>query len=370
MTGRPFNRVFRLLIVLNLILAGIANTSVTVFAQAGPGPLRVVRTSAENRFPDGVFVSLEAESSAGNIASVHLLTRFSGDEKAQMTAFKFKPGPHVSVSTEELIPWEPGAALEYYWEIKDTAGNILRTEPAVVNYDDLRFQWQHIGNDGLTFYWHRGSKPWAQEIYKYLEQTMRTVERDLQVTLRAPVRVWAYDSLEDFRSAHEHVEEWAIGTATPEAGVIRVYLPTSADPFAARMMMAHEIAHFYFYEKTDNPAVSVPTWLNEGVAVYYEPRSHAWEDRLVRTAVRNKKLPALATLRGSFPADSDGADLAYATSYAVVKYIVKTYGTRGLAKLLSTYKEAPSGVRIFPRAFGISLEQFEQAWRKSLGAGK
>ena len=45
------------------------------------------------------------------------------------------------------------------------------------------------------------------------------------------------------------------------------------------------------------------------------------------------------TLSSSFPADSQAANLAYGQSGAVVHFILDTYGTEAMAKLLEIFAE-------------------------------
>ncbi len=44
----------------------------------------------------------------------------------------------------------PGTEVEYYYEIRDSLGNMLQTDPTVVVYEDTRFDWEEIKIGPLT----------------------------------------------------------------------------------------------------------------------------------------------------------------------------------------------------------------------------
>ena len=59
-----------------------------------------------------------------------------------------------SIPVREATYIAPGADVEYYFEIRDADGNILRTETAVVEYLDQRFDWKRVGIGPLQLLYH------------------------------------------------------------------------------------------------------------------------------------------------------------------------------------------------------------------------
>ncbi|NQS92032.1 MAG: hypothetical protein HQ574_06440, partial [Chloroflexi bacterium] len=131
----------------------------------------------------------------------------------------------------------------------------------------------------------------------------------------------------------------------------------------------HEISHLYFNQVTHNPGVSVPVWLNEGVAQYNEFITHEWEESQVDAAAREGRIIPLSSLANGFGAfDEDRVRLSYYEALSAVTFLVETYGNQGLDDLLTAYKDGKTTDEAFSSALGISSEEFEYSWAESVGA--
>jgi hypothetical protein len=86
-------------------------------------------------------------------------------------------------------------------------------------------------------------------------------------------------------------------------------------------IVTHEFVHAVIESVAPR---GVPTWLNEGLATYFEPVDHTW--LLQRLRMASSVIP-LSTLEESF-AQFDGADalLAYAESWVAARVLVERLG--------------------------------------------
>ena len=115
--------------------------------------------------------------------------------------------------------------------------------------------------------------------------------------------------------------------------------------------------------------MSVPVWLNEGVAQYNEFITHEWEMDQVEAAAADRSLVTLTALEDGFGSyDVDRIYLSYAEAYSAAAFLVRTYGNVGLSTLLAAYKDGEPTDEAFQTALGISAEQFEMDWAESVGA--
>src|SRR5207253_9452121 len=85
---------------------------------------------------------------------------------------------------------------------------------------------------------------------------------------------------------------------------------------------AHELTHVLVGHLTFSCLGSVPTWLNEGIAVYGEGGLDAPSQRQLQTAIVSDKLLSVRALSGTFSAHPAKADLSYSESYSLVNFLV------------------------------------------------
>ena len=130
-----------------LALAGlllVALISASSLSAAG-GDIEVVSTGEEVDFPGTVDLSVTAEGDA-DIVEVRIFYRTVGNRVWAYAYPEFTPANRVTANlnlTGEVSTYlPPGTEVEYYYEITDAQGNVLRTEPTVVEYEDTRFDWE------------------------------------------------------------------------------------------------------------------------------------------------------------------------------------------------------------------------------------
>ena len=128
-------------------------------------------------------------------------------------------------------------------------------------------------------------------------------------------------------------------------------------------VIPHEISHLYFAQVIGEEQISIPRWLNEGLAGYSEFNDHSSDWRYVRQAIQQDELIALNELRETFPEGDEKVSLSYAESTTTIIYIVETYGQEGLNKLFSAYQAGENSDAAFMQAFGRNLDDFEKDWQ-------
>ena len=122
--------------------------------------------------------------------------------------------------------------------------------------------------------------------------------------------------------------------------------------------------------------MSLPAWLNEGIAEWFEARAlgkrdlSSFEREALARVASDGGLFALFELSApSFAGfDPNAAALAYLESYAFIAHLVDTYGERKLVRFWSALLKSRSLERASRSAFGRDFEDLEQKFRKALGA--
>lgn len=132
-----------------------------------------------------------------------------------------------------------------------------------------------------------------------------------------------------------------------------------------RRLLLHEYTHAVIRAITPR---RVPTWLNEGLAQYFEGRevgSHQKE--MLRQLAQAGKIPALAELEGSFLGlNGPQASYAYLLSMSAVRHMVDRYGMYRVKMVLEELSAGSESSRAINNALMISLHEFELGWKRSL----
>lgn len=338
-------------------------------AQAQSGLRVVALRTPEYTFGGPVTFAILAAGDA-DITDVTLLLRTPDEPRTFVGKARFTKGQRV----EAVYVLEPGrrglgafSPVEYWWELRDAAGNLLETEPQTFTYSDNRFTWQTLSEGGLTVAWYAGERAFARQALDIAAEGLTRANRVIQAPLPDAVTVYLYASASDAQLAvAEGNRLWADARANPLFGIVIVSLPPDAVDTPTQMARAipHELTHILIAQKTGERFGFVPNWLQEGLAVMHEASPDAAAAAALADASAQDRLIPLATLCGPFSHDAAAAQLAYAQSESVTRYIQDRFGARALEALLTAYADGlacESGVQ---QALGLSLETLEADWRR------
>ena len=148
-------------------------------ASAAGGDIEVIDTAEAVDFPGNVDLSVTAEGDAG-IVEVRLFYRTVGSRIWGYAYPKFVPDNRVTASlnlTGEVSAYLPPCTeIEYYYEITDALGNILRTEPTVLEYEDTRFDWEEVKVGPLTLRYYDQSDLRVRGVVRNLESDLARLQ--------------------------------------------------------------------------------------------------------------------------------------------------------------------------------------------------
>ncbi|MBU0494428.1 MAG: hypothetical protein KKA73_21855 [Chloroflexi bacterium] len=359
--------------MLAVVLVGTVLGVVSGSARAD-NPITVSGSTTASEFPQALVFRLSATDSAADITKIELRFKQRGDASTEIAKPEFVPGRQVEATyrwktDKTQVP--PGAAVEFYWIVSDAAGNTLTTETQTVFYDDLRFPWKQRRNDDIAFYWYKGSDDFGDYVFNVATSALGRISTDIGAQVEYPIRIYAYANQDDFRSAFPSLggtRLWIGGQAFPDLAITVQILPDAGDDTDwIHDVIPHEISHLVFYQATHHPPADPPRWLDEGLAQYNEESDQWYAIALVEDAAENGTLFSLKVLSGSFFNDPDKTRLAYAESYHAVGYIFDTYGREGMARLIAAFGAGKTRDAAFQEALGLSLDDFDQQWQRSLG---
>ena len=357
--------------VLRLVLFLLVAALSWPAAAYGDAPIEAKVTNVENKFPEELVFTAEATSSAADVRSVELRLVVGSGPTERYGSVGFSPGKQVKgqytlkTGGNNYVP--AGTDITYWLVVEDAAGNKFQTDKSLYWYGDTRFQWRKLQEGPVTVFYYGGAESSAKLVMEAAQDTRRKVGGMLGTEAR-PFKVMLYNTVPDI-----------IGAQQPEASEVRrqeliragiaysgpdLVQVLGIGSLGATDTARHEIAHLFVHWSA---GVNVPTWLNEGLAVWSQTDPGAEYRQALQSGIRADRLQLLRGL-DSFPGRSDETIMAYGQSWSVVKYLIDSYGPEKMRKLLETIKAGNGAVRGLQEKYGLTVDQLDAAWRKSVGA--
>ncbi len=334
------------------------------------GGITVLDSSVETDFPAVLTFGLEAESQADIVdARIHYqVDKMSYTQVTSEAWADFVPETRVRTSwtwdmRKASLP--PGASITYWWTVEDDAGNSIETPPAVLRFDDDRYEWRSLANDALTLFWYEGDDSFAGELMTACEEGLSRLTREVGTYPEKPIRIYVYASAGDLQGAMIFSQEWTGGTAFTEFGIVAIGISVDQLDWGKRAMV-HELTHLVVHQATFSPYGELPTWLDEGLAMYNEgemsPSFQAWLDR----AIVEGRLISVRSLCSPFSAEPEKAYLSYAQSCSLVAYLLDSYGQDRMLSLLTLLKDGSSYDGAIKQVYGFDMDELDRRWREEL----
>jgi tetratricopeptide (TPR) repeat protein len=131
-----------------------------------------------------------------------------------------------------------------------------------------------------------------------------------------------------------------------------------------RRLLYHEYTHAVVRAITPR----CPTWLNEGLAQYFEGREiDTRQKEILNRIAQAGKLPSLSNLEGSFMGlNGNQAMFAYLFSLSSVRYMVDSFGLYRVKGILDELGSGADTGKAIGSGIMRSYEEFELGWKRSL----
>lgn len=357
------------LLVLSVCLLLVVLSPGLVQAQGG---LAILDSSAQAEFPMRLSFNLSAQSDV-NITDIRLRYLVEQEGFAEVTSeayIVFLPATRVDVSWSlEMIKvggLPPGAVVNYWWVVTDASGDKIEIAPVQIQFEDNRYSWHSLTEDKITIYWYEGERSFAQELMASAQQALARLAEDTGAYLERPVRLYIYASSQDLRGALIYPREWTGGQAFTKHGVIAIGIAQEELDWGRRAIM-HELAHMVTHQMTFNPYTGLPTWLEEGLAMYAEGELEPIYTAFLGEAIAEESLITVRSLASPFSARPEQAYLAYAQSYSLVKFLIDKYGQDKMFELLNTFEQGSGYDEALEKVYGFDMDGLNALWREYAG---
>jgi hypothetical protein len=360
---------FRPIFIVLLIFI-YASLVIPAAAQSG---IQLVSDKVALLFPDTATFQAEFKSSAA-ITSVVL--EYGVDQLTCGTVIA-KAYPQLTASTDVQVQWAwdmrqsgslpPGATLWWHWLVQDSNGAQFTSPRQTSLWLDSLHPWQVISGGNINLHYYSGGQSFGQTLHDSAAQALVRLSNDVGLQPDKPVDIYIYANTDDLKASVLYEPAWIGGQAYPEFNIVIIGIsPDQLD--WGKSTEAHELTHVLVGHLTFSCLGFIPTWLNEGLAMYGEGGPASAELAQFDTAKASNQLPSLESLSGGFSEESDRATLSYTEAFSVVNFMIQKYGRAKMTALLLALKNGETIDQGLNGVYAFDTNGLENAWRASIGA--
>lgn len=269
-----------------------------------------------------------------------------------------------TINAQRYIP--VGSELTYHWEVTDADGVTEISAEERFTFLDGRFDWQSISENGITVYYY-SSVDHAERALQATQAGINQTEELLQVEVGYPVKVVVW------RNESEGAMAQRPRGATFEATVITGGSRVSPDLLhvydalsSFTDVVRHEAAHIVTHVAGDGPFAQVPSWLDEGTAVYAQADPGSGYLSGVNFAVQTDTTFRLRAINSPVN-EAQQVNQFYGQAWSTVDYLVRTYGEQRFADLYATIFAGADIEGALEEVYGFNSDGLYNEWREDQG---
>lgn len=329
--------------------------------------ITIVESSHRIEFPDRIVFTLEADAPPDVQSATLYYTVGAKGVKVYSYPVRFTNTENieaefvVNTGRDGFIP--QGADIEYYYVFTDSLGNSATSESRSFEYLDPRYNWQRLVQDDYTLIWH--NRP---------ERAVRRLAADVSLRMGAVRDMFGLEDDYNFKAVIVNSRSEADRSFPPLSATAQdtfLYGGFAFDRYGVTVVaglnrdsLIHELTHLMFAERVDSPRAKPPAWLNEGLAMYFEPGG-GYRESDVQKALRAGYLIPLRHMT-SVPGRPDEVRLFYSQSASIVRFMMDEFGHDRMDMLLTELNEGRKIEDALIATYGVGLDELDSGWRRYL----
>ncbi len=238
-------------------------------------PITVTSNTFTNNFRQDLKFELRAQSAVGKLSQIALFIQINGVTSVARQIPVFTPGQQVQATYEWSLATDylpPGVTGQFWWAVEDNAGSKLTTDKQPFRVEDASKPWRKLVNERFAFYWYNGNDTFGQSLFDRGVQAMEYLQRDMGITVDTQIQTFIYGDRARFMEALAiGSQEWTGGVAYSDYGIVMINVAVTSLEWG-KNTTTHELTHQVIGQKIRSPLgrLSMPAWVNEGLAEYYE----------------------------------------------------------------------------------------------------
>ena len=322
--------------------------------------------SEEIVYPSEIRFRITGTSEAP-LRSITLRYTLGNSEVEQYTYMEFKNSGDFSASGlirthgDSYIP--PGTKITYKYDIETSDHKPFTSETRALSYLDHNYTWKSHQGDYLTLLYHGTTESEIVELSETIDELTPRLRQFIGSKSDLRYTGVIINNSAELLKASPKISQAAINT--------RLYGGFAFNKYGlfvigglSKNSMAHEMTHLVVSEVLNSPSAKVPAWLNEGIAMYFEP-NNSQRDRAAVQAYKSGVLKSLSQLRTS-PGRPAEVRVFYAHSHAVVKHLIDSHGNEKFRELLASLQNGTDIETAMESVYRFSENELDSQWRESL----
>ncbi|MDA1347653.1 MAG: peptidase MA family metallohydrolase [Chloroflexi bacterium] len=362
---------FRKLVV--VILAAAALASPWDSGNAEAAAIEIVSSSVTSEFPEGFRIKAEVKAE-NEIESIAVRLRIGQQTRGAYEYLDFEKGTIVNSelfwrtsTSARYVP--PGTIITYNFEVEDTEGTRVDTEPEQFIYYDARFDWEEVSGGPVSVAYHGPVMSRAETVLEAILDTLEVMGPILGAGTEDPIRVTMYNNVKEMLEA-----------LPPGSTTIRRELITEGQAFTqvgtlltlgggrlARGTASHEVTHILTHRAGDSIFGNVPSWLDEGLAEYGNVEPGFSYDIALDFAINTDRLLPITSMP-VLPGDPEEVIIFYGQARSLVQYMIFRWGPEAMRELLAVLKSGTNMDDALTQVYGGDRLALENDWRAAIGA--
>jgi hypothetical protein len=324
-------------------------------------------------FPETATFSATLSSNA-NITAV---TLEYGNKQQTCGDVIAKAFPKITPASSVDVEWTwdmrhsgslpPGTQIWWRWRYTDESGAEYVSKDQSATWLDNTHNWQTITSENLRVHWYDNDETFAQTMLDAGMEGLRRNQEQAGLATNLPVDVYVYPNYDDMRDAILYEPSWTGGMAFSEYNIVIMGI-SSSDSTWDKNTVIHELTHVLVGQFTFSCIGSVPTWLNEGLAMFSEGEMDSNLQAQLDGAIHDNTLLSVRSLNGGFSELPDKANLSYSQSHSIVSFLINTYGQDKMTQMLTALRDAKPIDDALLEVYGFDTDGLEDAWRQAIGA--
>ena len=332
--------------------------------------VRAIESGHRIEFPERIVISLSADAQP-DVQSVRLFYTLGGadariyarpksfDNTARLAAeFVIRTGQG------SFIP--QGVDFEYYYVFTDSQGIETESDRFTFEYLDPSRDWRRLEYEDFTIIFHDRS-----------QRAVRSIASRASIRMARVKTLLDLDGDYDFKAVIINDRREAAQSFPPVSQTsqdVSLYGGFAFGAYGALTLagldqdgLVHELTHLMVSEAMGATGASprrIPGWLNEGIAMYFEPNGGRRESE-VRRAYRSGDLIPIRQMR-AVPGRPEDVHLFYSQSDSIVRFMGATFGEDRLSKLFAELAAGESIESALDSTYGLTVEELDAAWRLHL----
>lgn len=274
----------------------------------------------------------------------------------------------ITLETNSPTRYIPiGSRFTYTWTLVDKEGARVVTPQREFIFLDGRYQWQEKTTGNFTAYWYGDNARNADLSLQAAAASTTANEALLNVKLTYPIRlvIWRQESegeMAQVPRSRTLDRETITGGTRVAPDVVHIY-----DPYGGFVeVVKHEIAHVVTKVAGDGPFAHLPSWIDEGTAVYAQSDPGGEYRSAIEAAVRADSVTRLRSMT-SASNQASRVNLFYGQSWSTVKFMIDKYGQPKFAEVYKAFKAGGDMDAALKQVYGVDQDGLYNQWRQSVG---